>query len=99
MSNYTSYNYVFEDRMDAGLTFNNDVTFKIGNKTLVKDTDYSVVTENLGDSCTFHIVINDLKKIKGINTGDKIRVDFTAKLNEKAKIGNQGNVNEIKIFQ
>lgn len=97
MSNYTSYNYVFEDRMDAGLTFNNDVTFKIGNKTLVKDTDYSVVTENLGDSCTFHIVINDLKKIKGINTGDKIRVDFTAKLNEKAKIGNQGNVNEMKL--
>lgn len=97
MSNYTSYNYIFEDRMDEGLSFNNDVTFTIGKKTLVKGTDYSVVTENLQDGCTFHIVINDLKKIKGINTGDKIRVDFTAKLNKKAKIGNPGNINEMKF--
>lgn len=100
MSNYTSYNYVFEDRMDAGLTFNNDVTFKIGNKTLVKDTDYSVVTENLGDSCTFHVVINDLKalaKAKQISAGAEIKVTFTAKLNTNARIGNPGNVNEMKL--
>lgn len=97
MSNYTSYNYIFEDKMDAGLTFKNDVTFKIGNKTLVKDTDYSVVTENLGDSCTFHVVINDLKKIEGINKGDEIRVTFTAKLNANAVIGNPGNANEMKL--
>lgn len=97
MSNYTSYNYIFEDRMDAGLSFNNDVTFKIGDKTLVKDTDYRVVTENLGDDCTFHIVIDNLKNIKDINTGDEIRVDFTAKLNTNAAIGNPGNANEMKL--
>ena len=100
MSNYTSYNYIFEDRMVDSLSFNDDVTFKIGDKELVKGTDYSVVKENLGDNCTFHVVINDLKalaKAKGISADAEIKVTFTAKLNEKAVIGNPGNVNEMKL--
>ena len=44
MNGYANYYFAMHDRMDSQLTFNKDsVVVKVGNKTLVKDTDYKVV--------------------------------------------------------
>ncbi len=85
------------DRMDSQLTFNKDsVVVKVGNKTLVKDTDYKVVTTGLTGE-TFQIQITDLKATinkyfyadeAGANPeteklyGQKIVVEYNATLNE-----------------
>lgn len=98
MSNYTTFKYVFEDKMSTGLQFNNDVTVTIGSTTLT-NTQFSVITgESLNnDGCTFHVVINDLKLIDAATKGAEIRVDFTAKLTDSAVIGLEGNPNEMKL--
>lgn len=99
MSNYKSYNYVFEDKMDAGLTFNNEsVVVSIGNKTIAP-SKYTV-SVSPEDKCTFHVEIADLKKLvneESITKGSKIKIDFNATLNGNAKIGLPGNVNQMKL--
>ena len=48
MANYKSYNYVFEDKMDAGLTFDEkSVVVKIGNKPIAS-SKYTI-TKNPDD--------------------------------------------------
>lgn len=95
MSNFDSYTFVFEDKLSAGLTFNNDVTVMIGNTTLDK-SQYSVNTSP-SDGCSFHVTINDLKQIAAAVEGALVRVDFTAELNASAVIGLNGNENEMRL--
>lgn len=100
MNGYSSYYFSMRDRMDEALTFNPDsVAVKIGDKTLVKDVDYKVVTEGIPSDETFQIQIMDLKAT--INKyfypeyegavpemekfyGQKIVVEYNATLNENA---------------
>lgn len=101
MSNYKSYNYVFEDKMDAGLTFDKaSVKVKIGNKDI--DPSKYTITENPNDknNCTFHVEIANLKSLteeEEIAAGSEIRIDFNATLNKNASIGLPGNVNQMKL--
>ena len=73
-------NYVMHDQMTTGLTFNKD-SVKI--EGLTKGTDYTVVTENLGDGCTFHVVFAQayLDTITGDTT---LTVEYSAVLNDNA---------------
>ena len=66
--------------MTTGLTFNKD-SVKI--EGLTKGTDYTVVTENLGDGCTFHVVFAQayLDTITGDTT---LTVEYSAVLNDNA---------------
>ena len=100
MNGYSSYYFSMHDRMDEALTFNPEsVAVKIGDKTLVKDVDYKVVTEGIPSDETFQIQITDLKAT--INKyfypeyegavpemekfyGQKIVVEYNATLNENA---------------
>lgn len=99
MANYKSYNYVFEDKMDAGLTFDEkSVVVKIGNKPIAS-SKYTI-TKNPDDKCTFHVEIADLKSLTAeeeIAAGSEIRIDFNATLNANAVIGLPGNVNQMKL--
>lgn len=62
MNGYDTYYFAFHDKMDNALTFDKDsIVVKIGDHTLVKDTDYKVVSEGLPDGETFQIQITDLK--------------------------------------
>ena len=45
----------------------------------------------------FDLVFADLKTVAGVTAGSKITVEFTAKLNEQAVLGKQGNVNEAQL--
>lgn len=102
INGYSSYYFSMHDRMDKALTFNPDsVAVKIGDKTLVKDIDYKVVTEGIPSDETFQIQITDLKatvnkyffkEYEGANPemekfyGQKIVVEYNATLNENAQL-------------
>lgn len=114
MNGYRTYYFAMHDRMDKELTFNQDsVVVKIGDKTLVRDTDYKVVTSGLSDNETFQIQITDLKAT--INKyfypqqsnnpesekqyGQQIIVEYNATLNESAQLstGRPGFENDVKL--
>lgn len=90
---YTSaYYFAFHDKMDESLDFEqNSVEVYVGS-TLITD-DYTLTYT----PHTFDLVFDDLKNVAGVNAGSTITVKFTAKLNENAKLGNQGNVNDAQL--
>ena len=93
---YGSYYYAFHDTMSDGLTFNADSVTVTVDGTAVT-TGYEVVTEDLDDGCTFEVRFADLKNIKAVKAGSKVVVNYTAKLNENAVIGEGGNTNVSKL--
>ena len=90
---YTSaYYFAFHDKMDESLDFEqNSVDVYVGS-TLITDGYTLTYTPH-----TFDLVFDDLKNVAGVNAGSTITVKFTAKLNENAKLGKQGNVNEAQL--
>ena len=95
-ADYKTYKFVFHDEQSAGLDFlKNTVKVKVGNTVLTTD-QYEVITDT-DDDCTFHVVIDDLKKIDGAKANAKVVVEYKSKLNEKAKIGSEGNPNEAYL--
>lgn len=85
--------YVMHDKMDEGLTFNaSSVTVKRGEDTLVKGTDYELITSPK-DGDTFDIKFKE----NVVKTNDVFTVTYTATLNEKAVVGTPGNKNETNL--
>lgn len=94
MNGYNAYIYQIHDKMTEGLTFQPDtVVVKIGDQTLEKDTDYTLIT-NPKDGCTFEI---DFINFVQYAADQEIKVTFDALINEKAKIGVEGNPNDVKL--
>ena len=90
-------NYVLHDEMSDGLTLNPDsISVAAGANTLVKGTDYTVVTSGLADNCDFHIVFAQAF-LDSISTDTDIVVTYTAVLNEKAVISTDANTNKTKL--
>ena len=95
-ANYTVYKFTFHDTQSAGLTFNADsVVVKVDGKTIT--SDYSVVTNDLADRCTFEVRFADLKQISSVHAGSVITVDYNSTLNENAVIGSAGNPNTMHL--
>lgn len=88
-------NYIYHDKMDPGLTFNNDVVVKVDGVE-VSANDYTV-TPKPGDEydCTFDVAFDD-NFIKG-QVGKKIVVTYSAVLNADAVLSNDSNDNEAKL--
>lgn len=96
-------NYVLHDKMDAGLTFNED-SVKVNlrkkgtsnDQNLTKETHYNVETTNLDNTdpkCTFHI--NFFQSLcDSLGADDTITVTYSATLNKNAVIAGEGNKNE-----
>lgn len=93
MTGYNKYYFILNDTMSKGLTFNNDVTIKIGDKTLTNDTDYTVITSGT-DETTIKIVFKDFIKY---TAGSNIVVTYSATLNEKADLTSTGNINNVNL--
>lgn len=87
-------NYVLHDKMEKGLTFNNDINVK-KNGTDVDISNYTLIT-NTTDDCTFEIVFTQ-EFCDALNAKDTIIVTYSATLNENAVIGEKGNTNEAKL--
>ena len=97
MDGYNKYFFIINDTMSEGLTFNNDVVVKIGSKTLVEGTDYTVeITNNDDGTTSFQIIFKNFIQYKAV-AGTAIEVTYSATLNEKAKIGEEGNPNTANL--
>lgn len=98
MSNYEKYYYIVNDTMSAGLTYNNDMVVKVGEKTLVEGTDYDLtITEySKTEGTSFEIVFKNFIQYKG-QAGAAIVVTYSAKLNDNAKINETGNPNKVDL--
>lgn len=91
---YKTYYFAFHDKAEAGLTFNSDVKVFVDGTVIT--TGYSVVTSTT-DGDTFDVVFDNLKDIADVKADSKITVEYTATLNDKALLGNQGNVNTAHL--
>ena len=88
-------NYVFHDKMSAGLTYTG-VTGITLNGTTVATSNYTVKTTDLTDDCTFEVVFTQAFCYT-LKANDQIVISYTAKLNENAVVGLNGNPNESKL--
>lgn len=95
-ADYKTYYFAFHDKAEDGLTFNADSVKVYVGSTLIPSTDYQLVTSTT-DGDTFDVVFANLKTIADVQAGSKITVEYTATLNDKAVLGNQGNVNKAKL--
>ena len=109
---YESYRLVFHDKLSAGLTLDPSsivvrmypnqqqasVDTDMNDGTLLTlGTDYTVVTADTEDNCSFEIVMNDVRKIEGVTTSSAFAVYYQATLTGDAAIGNTGNANEVLL--
>lgn len=102
MTGYTYYYYYITDTLSKGLTLDeNSFKVMVGDKTLVKDTDYHIyVTDNGGGTTSFKLAMEDLKKYatgKNIAVGSTIKITYNATVNEKAAIGVEPNTNTVHL--
>lgn len=99
MTGYTSYTFTAIDSMDKGLTFNDDVMITIGDKELVKGTDFTCVAvpAETGDGTEITIDFVDFIQYAG-NKGADIVIKYSATVNKNAEIGVSPNKNTIKVI-
>lgn len=94
-------NYVFHDKMSAGLTFGSVTGITIKGKTdesatTVATENYTVKTTDLTDECTFEVVFKQ-EFCDTLKADDEIVISYTATLNANAVVGLEGNPNESKL--
>ena len=92
---YKTYYYAFHDKMDNTLQFNADsVVVKIDGRKI--DQSQYTLNTTTKDGCTFEVVFNDLKKVSPTKPRN-VKVEYTAKLKENARLGSKGNFNKGKL--
>lgn len=97
LADYTTYKYVFHDKMDAGLTFDpSSVAISVAGGT-VDASLYEIKTEGLSDGCTFEIAFDDVKSVPGVTSASQVTVTYAATLNEGATVGGTGNKNAAHL--
>lgn len=96
MDGYKKYFFIVHDTMSSGLTFNNDVVVKVGDRTLTKDTDYTVTTSSGNDGTAIEIVLKNFIQYKD-QAGKAITITYSATINESAVIGDVGNPNTAHL--
>jgi len=88
-------NYVFHDKMSAGLTYTGVTGITLNGATVDK-SNYEVKTTDLTDGCTFEVVFAQAF-CDTLAKDDEIVISYTATVNESAVIGGEGNPNESHI--
>ncbi|WP_295095133.1 isopeptide-forming domain-containing fimbrial protein [uncultured Catenibacterium sp.] len=88
----SAYQLVFHDTLSDGLTVDRDSfkVYKNGSDNALDADKYEV---NITDDQHFTVTIKDVKSL-GTDVS-KVRVEYTAKLNDKAAIGSAGNPNTM----
>ncbi len=84
--------YILHDVMSEGLTLDPASVKATG----LNDSDYTVVTEGLGDDCTFHVEFAQAYLDSLIGDTD-IEVTYSATLNKDANIPNDSNPNKVRL--
>ena len=96
-ANYThGYKLTFHDEEGAGLTFNaSSVKVYVDGEEIT--SGFTVVTENLGDDCTFEVRFANLKDIASVKARSVISVEYTSTLDTDATVGSAGNKNTSHV--
>ena len=102
MYGYDHYYFGLTDTLAKGLLYQKDLTIKIGDKTLKENTDYVLtVTPNPatgeGETSIKFYLKNALDLFKG-HKGEKILVNYTAKVTKDADTTTAGNENKAKVW-
>lgn len=99
MQGYNQYYFVVNDTLCKGLTYNSstaDLTVKVGTKTLVKDTDYTLgVSVAATGETTLKIVF---KNFIQYTQGQPIVITYKAELNancDRTELGNENTANLV----
>lgn len=95
-SSYAVYSATVHDKMDAGLTLNdNSIQVFVGNSDTALTSGYTLKKTELPEGETFEIVFADVKALEGVDDNVTITVYYTAKLTGANVVyGNPGNKNE-----
>jgi fimbrial isopeptide formation D2 family protein len=96
---YTTYKYVFSDKMSKGLTYTaKNATIKIGNTDITQSFNETVTPQEDGSTVVTWSCDN-LKGIDGVTlTSDtKVVINYSCTLNENAVIGEAGNPNTVNL--
>lgn len=104
VSEYNKYQFSFVDTLSKGLTFNNDVTVKIGTDR-VEAGNYNVSTADGGDDAEVVTIklgtesesIYDAKSLFDGKAGQTITVTYTATVNSDAAVNGQDNPNSAHV--
>ena len=97
LSSYQTYEIIFHDTLSAGFTYNNDAQVKIGERDV---TEYFTINYSTNADGVIIITIkcdNVLLEELGVNKNTLFEVFYSAKLNENAVIGQDGNPNEVYL--
>lgn len=95
-------NYVYHDKMSAGLTYTGVTKVEIttaadkDTTTVVDPSNYTVTSTGLTDGCTFEVAFNQAF-CNTLQSGDVVTIYYTAVLNENAVIAGTGNPNESHL--
>ncbi len=96
-ADYEHYYLAFNDKMEKGLTFDNNVEVYVnGNKIEGFTTDTGVEGYTFVTSC-LDITTLTYGNNQKIKAGDEITVEYTARLNEEAELGATGNRNTANM--
>ena len=94
VSDYTTYKIVFRDKLSSGLTYNENATVKLGDTDI---TNFFTITYNKNTNL-LTVSCDDVKAANiGAGNGSKIVVEYTAKLNDDAIVGDGGNSNTVTL--
>lgn len=89
-----AYQLVFHDTLSNGLTFNaSSVKVYVNDSDTPVATNQYTITYPATDNHSFDVTIHDVKSL-GTDVS-KVRVEYTATLNENAIIGSLGNPNKM----
>ncbi len=90
-------NYVLKDTMSIGLTLNEDsIVITNEGKTLTEGNEYTLTIGGENDTFTFKIDFSAEFEYSLVDD-EEILVNYTAVLNEDAKVGKDGNPNEAVL--
>lgn len=95
--------YVIHDVMSEGLTFVNDAAHRMsvtvnGNNSIQYTLNTKASSTITDTGCTFEVAFNDdTNGASVLKPNDKVVVTYYAKVNERAKIGTEGNFNKAQL--
>ena len=104
-SGYEKFYFTLSDTLSKGLTFNNNVEVYIGGRQLTND-QFTVETSKVSGTGTpahdedmlIRITLKDFVNLsKQFNVYDEVIVRYTARLDEDAVIGENGNPNNVDL--
>lgn len=103
MANYKTYKVIFTDIMAEGLDYNKDMKVSVNGvdctgSFTIEHADYTDETDaayNGGTKIT--VTCNDIKTIADVTNSAEIVLEYSATLNDNAKLGAPGNPNKIRV--